>query len=304
MIVAQVSTKTRYRYERSWFDMSDSSLINNPQSPRDSSTNTAVGHDLVSTRPWIRFYEQGVPAHLDIPDYPLTWLLDQAVKNYPGHTALIYYGTKISYAQFSTLANRFAIALQRLGIQKGDRFAIALPNIPQYPIAFYGAMKAGAVVVPTNPLYTEREMQHQLDDSGARALIVLDMFYPVIRAIRDKTQLEHVIVTSASDFLPPVMRMLYPLSQRNAKVPQPRLTTQEMHDDARLHNLPDMLQPRTKGGVEVFNLPVRANSEELAVLQYTGGTTGLSKGAMLTHPNPLAPPSQNPPLTPTQHPAP
>src|SRR5438093_12131836 len=176
--------------------MSDQSVINNPQAEQISPVDFA--------RPWLRHYEQGVPAQLTIPDRPLTWLLDQTVSRYPGHTAFIYYGTKLTYAQFSSLANRFAIGLQRLGIKQGDRVAIALPNIPQYPIAFYGALRAGAVVVPTNPLYTEREMQHQLTDSGARMLIMLDDFYPIVRAVRAKTALEHVILTSPADYLPSV----------------------------------------------------------------------------------------------------
>ncbi len=191
--------------------MSDPSVVHNSQVELDAS--------ILATRPWVKYYEPGVPVQLDIPDYPLTWLLDEAVRRHADHTALIYYGTKISYAQLATLANRFAVALQRLGIQRGDRVAIALPNIPQYPIAFYGAMKAGAVAVPTNPLYTEREMQHQLADSGARALIMLDMFYPVVRAVREKTELEHILITSPADFLPPILRRLYPLSQRKAKLP-------------------------------------------------------------------------------------
>jgi long-chain acyl-CoA synthetase len=236
----------------------------------------------------VKYYEPGVPVELVIPDHPLTWLLDQTVNRYPRQTAFIYYGTKISYARFATLANRFALALQRQGIQKGDRVAIALPNIPQYPIAFFGAMKAGAVVVPTNPLYTEREMQHQLADSGARAVIMLDMFYPVVRAVREKTNLEHIIITSAADFLPPVLRRLYPLSQRKAKVPEPRLTAQELRSDVMLHSMSEMLETHTKGGVELFNLPALASGNDLAVLQYTGGTTGLSKGAMLTHRNLLS----------------
>lgn len=268
--------------------MSDSSLINNPQSLRNASINIGVEHDIVSTRPWIRFYEQGVPAQLNIPDYPLTWLLDQAVKNYPGHTALIYYGTKISYAQLSTLANRFAVALQKLGIQKGDRVAIALPNIPQYPIAFYGALRAGAVAVPTNPLYTGREMQHQLADSGARIIVMLDEFYPTVRSIRAETALENIILTSPADYLPPLLHRLYPLSQRRAKRQEPHLTNKEFHEDQALHAMSEMLASHAKKGIELFNLPVLSSGDGLAVLQYTGGTTGLSKGAMLTHRNLLA----------------
>jgi len=252
----------------------------NPQSGRNPLVEAA--------HPWIEHYEQGVPTELSVPDHPLTWLLDRAVSSYPGHTAFIYYGTKLSYAQFSSLANRFASGLQRLGLRKGDRVAIALPNIPQYPIAFYGALRAGAVVVPTNPLYTEREMQHQLADAGARFIVMLDMFYPVVRAVRANTALERIILTSPADFLPPMLQRLYPITQLRAKHPQPRLTEKELHEDKMLHAMSAMLESHTKGGVEVFNLPAQASGDDLAVLQYTGGTTGLSKGAMLTHRNLLA----------------
>lgn len=260
--------------------MSDQSVVHGSQSKKDTSFD--------STRPWLRHYEQGVPAELEIPDRPLTWLLDQTVSRHPGHTAFIYYGTKLSYAQFSSLANRFATALQRLGIKKGDRVAIALPNIPQYAIAFYGALRAGAIVVPTNPLYTEREMQHQLVDAGARTIVMLDMFYPVVRAIRAKTPLEHIIITSPADFLPPLLRRLYPLVQRKAKHPEPRLSEKELREDKTLSIMSGMLASHTKSGIEVFNLPVPSSGDDLAVLQYTGGTTGLAKGAMLTHRNLLA----------------
>ena len=263
--------------------MSDPSLMHNSQAGQHSSTDPDA-----SLRPWVRHYEQGVSPSIDIPDHPLTWLLDSTVNKYPSHTAFIYYGTKLSYASFSSLANRFAAALLRLGIHKGDRVAVALPNIPQYPIAYFGALRAGAVVVPTNPLYTAREMQHQLADSGARAIVMLDMFYPVVRAIRDKTALEHIILTSPADFLPPLLHTLYPLSQRGAKHPEPRLTGAELREDSRLHVLNTMLKSHARVGIEVFNLPVAASGDDLAVLQYTGGTTGLSKGAMLTHRNLLA----------------
>jgi long-chain acyl-CoA synthetase len=269
--------------------MSDSSVINNVQKQTDSSALTSNGREeLLATRPWIRHYEPGVPALLTIPDHSLTWLLDTAASRYPSHTAFVYHGTKITYAQFSSYANRFAVWLQRLGIRRGDRVAIALPNIPQYPIAFYGALRAGAVVVPTNPLYTEREMQHQLADSDAKLIVVLDTFYPVVRAARENTALEHVIITSPADFLSPMLRTLYPLTLRHARLPEPRLTDKELHGDRTLHVMKTMLETHIKGEVELFNLPVPAVGNDLAVLQYTGGTTGTSKGAMLTHYNLLA----------------
>ncbi len=258
--------------------MSDSSLINSSQREQFAS----------QPYPWLRHYEKGVPTQLTIPDRPLTWLLDTTANRYPNQLACIYYGTHITYAQLSNLANRFAIGLQRLGVQKGDRVAIALPNIPQYPIAFYGALRAGAVVVPTNPLYTEREMQHQLADADAKVLVMLESFYPVVRNIRSQTAVEHIILTSPADYLSPLLQRLYPLKQRRAKNPEPALTRKELTEDTMLHSMKSMLYARTRGGVELFNLPVPAASDDLAVLQYTGGTTGLSKGAMLTHRNLLA----------------
>lgn len=243
---------------------------------------------FVVTHPWIRHYEQGVPAHLEIPDQPLTWLLDRTASRYPDRTALIYYGTRLSYARLAQGAHRFALALQRLGVQKGDRVAIALPNIPQYPIAFYGALLAGAVVVPTNPLYTEREMQHQLADSGARVLVMLDTFYPIVWAVRKQTALDHIILTSPADFMPPVLRALYPLSQRRARSPESHLMHKELHDDHTLHVMHTLLESHTGDDRAVFSPPEPVQASDLAVLQYTGGTTGLSKGAMLTHRNLLA----------------
>ncbi|MHB8598835.1 MAG: long-chain-fatty-acid--CoA ligase [Ktedonobacteraceae bacterium] len=275
--------------------MSDSSVMKNSQAEQladitgDMAANaTSVSETLLASRPWIRHYEQGVPTELDIPEQPLTWLLDQTVSKYPGHTAILYYGTKLSYAQLSSLTNRFAVGLQKLGICKGDRVAIALPNIPQYPIAFFGALKAGAVVVPTNPLYTEREMELQMADSGARVLVMMEDFYPVMRKARTNTALEHVILTSPADYLPPILHTLYPLSQRNAKHPQPRLTEKERREDRTLHSMKEMLEAHGNKGIEVYNLPVPATGDDLAVLQYTGGTTGLAKGAMLTHRNLLS----------------
>jgi long-chain acyl-CoA synthetase len=267
--------------------ISNPSVINNIQVEPCSSGQMSDQRDE-RPYPWLQHYEEGVPVHLELPDRPLTWLLDKAANGHPNQAAFIYYGSRITYAQFSNLANRFAIGLQRLGVQKGDRVAIALPNIPQFPIAFYGALRAGAVVVPTNPLYAEREMQHQLADSGAKIIVMLDTFYSIVRKIRRQTALEHVVVTNPADFLSPSLRLLYPLQARWSKDTQPGLTKSDFAQDPTLHRMQPMLVSRTKGGIELFNLPVPTRSEDLAVLQYTGGTTGLSKGAMLTHRNLLA----------------
>lgn len=264
--------------------MFDPSLINNAQVEQHVSGTSA---ELLAMRPWLRSYEEGVPAHIDIPDYPLTWLLDNAAQHYPDNTAIIYYGHKMTYAHLSKLADQFAVGLQKIGVKKGDRVAIALPNIPQYPIVFFGALRAGAVVVPTNPLYTERELSHQLNDAGATVIVMLDSFYPSVRNIRAQTALEHIIVTSPAEFLPPLLRMLYPLSQRGVKVSEPKLSATELKSDPTLHAMQNFLHAN-KRTAATSNLPVPVTSDDLAALQYTGGTTGLAKGAMLTHRNLLS----------------
>ncbi len=269
--------------------MFEAPMNNNSQQEVSPLIRTSLEKEaFVATHPWVRHYEEGVPSSIAVPEQPLTWLLDQASHNYPAHTAFIYYGQKLTYASFSQGANRFANELQHLGVKKGDRVAIALPNIPYYPIAFYGALRAGAVVVPTNPLYTAREMRHQLADSEARVIVMLDDFYPTVRAIREQTALDHVILTRASDFLPPLARALYPLSQWRTKRPEPHLSTRELHEDQTLHRMHPFLTLRSEDNVAPPSLPEPIEASDLAVLQYTGGTTGLSKGAMLTHRNLLA----------------
>ena len=290
--------------------MSDSSPVNAARVEQTAPTAPAAANpyandrrraELLPARPWLRFYQPGVPAELTIPEQPLTWLLDNAVKRYGGHAAILYFGNRLTYAQLSSLANRFAIGLQKLGITKGDRVAIALPNIPQYLIAYFGILRAGAIAVPTNPLYTQREMQHQLADSGARIIVMMDDFYPTVRAVRGDTALEHVILTSPADYLPPLLRALYPLSQRGIKHQEPRLTDKERREDALLHSMSAMLQSHAKTGIEVYDLQVSLASADIAVLQYTGGTTGLSKGAMLTHHNLLSNAFQSRYWTPELH---
>lgn len=268
--------------------MSDSSIINETSMSPGLTDQSFHGDEAFAlAHPWVRHYEQGVPISITVPDHPLTWLLDCATQRYPRHTAFIYYGAKITYGQFSQLADRFAGALQRLGVKKGDRVAIALPNIPQYPIAFYGTLRAGAIVVQTNPLYTECEMQYQLADSGARVIVMLDTFYPTVRAIRTQTALEHVIVTSPAGFLPPTLHALYPLSQRLARQPRAHMH-RELLKDHTLHVMSASLESHSHDEAAWTYEHVDISAEDIAVLQYTGGTTGLSKGAILSHRNLLA----------------
>jgi long-chain acyl-CoA synthetase len=267
--------------------MPDPSIIRTTQAQRQS-IEQKHAEVVAPSYPWLHHYDDGVPAIVDIPEKPLSWIVDTAAQRYPNQVAFIYFGKRITYAQFSNLTKRFAIELQRLGVQKGERVAIALPNIPQFPIAFFGILRAGAIAVPTNPLYTEHEMQHQLADSGAKVLIVLSMYYPITRDIRAQTALEHIIVTSPADFLPPLLQKLYPLSKQKKLPTQPPLSKKELEEDGMLHSMQSMLKTQARGDIELSDLSTDIQSDDLAVLQYTGGTTGLSKGAMLTHRNLLA----------------
>ena len=137
--------------------------------------------------PWIQFYEPGVSATLTYPDLTLGGVLEETARKFPDHTALLFFGKKITYAELDRLANRFAHALAGLGVKKGDRVALMLPNIPQMVIAYYGTLRLGAVAVSTNPLYHAHELEVQLKDSAAETLVAVDMFYPVIKQALPKT---------------------------------------------------------------------------------------------------------------------
>jgi len=169
----------------------------------------------ISGKPWTRHYDPDVPASLVYPRVPLQAILDDAAEHHPNATATIFFNRKRSYKSISDAAWRFAAGLRRLGVKTGDRVALVLPNSPQFVIAFYGALRAGAIVVPCNPLYTPPELQHQLADSGATVVVVLSRLYPVVKAARANTQVEHVIVTKIKEEMPPVLRVLFTLAKEN-----------------------------------------------------------------------------------------
>jgi len=250
----------------------------------------------LSRRPWLAHYDSGVPPTLHYPERPLTWLLDETARNHGTRDALLFYGTRLTYIQFALAADRFAASLLALGVLPGDRVAICLPNVPQFPISFYGTLKAGAIAVPTNPLYTAPEMEHQLADAGARAIVILDQFAQTLHAVRDRTPIKHVIVASVTDFLPTPLAVAYRL-QHLTHNPFATLWRTEQrerssgwlkHDPSVVHFRDLLKEPSSRGGYPLYPLPDPPRPDDIAVLQYTGGTTGIAKGAMLTHRSLLA----------------
>ncbi|RKD23834.1 long-chain fatty acid--CoA ligase [Ammoniphilus oxalaticus] len=230
----------------------------------------------MNSQPWLTNYPPMIPAQLDYPKIALTEFLTQAAKQYPDHRAIQFLGKIITYRELLSDAQHFAGALQQKGIQKGDRVAIMLPNCPQAVISYYGILMLGAVVVQVNPLYKERELAHQLGDSGAKFIVCLDLLYPIVKKTQVQTSLQHVIVTGIQDYLPFPKSWVFPVIQRlkgKIKKIEP--------DDFSFKNLLVSASPCVS--------PASIDpSEDLALLQYTGGTTGVAKGVMLTHRNLVA----------------
>ena len=226
-------------------------------------------------KPWLKFYEPHVPEHIDYPETIMPVALEETARKYPDHTALIFKDAKITFREYNEAVDRFAAALQGLGVKKGDRVAVHLLNCPQFPIAYYAVLRIGGIVVPCNPVYTAREMRHQLKDSGAEVIVTLSLMYPIIKQIRAETKLRHVIVANIKTYLPPLLRVLFTLFKE--KKGGHRV---DISGDANTYWFTDLL---AKGPAKPQ--PVELTWDDTAVLMYTGGTTGVSKGAELTHQN-------------------
>lgn len=228
-------------------------------------------------RIWLKHYEEGVPKTIEYPEKPLFKLVEDAAKEYPDTTAVIFMGKKITFSELQKLIDQFAAALYDMGIRQGDSVAIILPNLPQYPIVHYALMKLGAVIVPTNPLYVERELEYQMNDSGAKAVIVLDLVYPRIKAIREKTSLEKIIVTGVKDYLPGLLKLLYPIKAKKEG------SFVKVEKEPGVYFFLDLMKGNYKAPPETD-----VKTDDIAMLLYTGGTTGVSKGAVLSHKNLIA----------------
>ncbi|GAA5334543.1 MULTISPECIES: long-chain-fatty-acid--CoA ligase [Thermus] len=226
-------------------------------------------------KPWLKFYDPGVPWQLEYPEVPVHALLEESARKWHSKEALFFYGTKVTYGELLALTQRVAANLQHLGLRKGDRVALMLPNTPQYVMAYYGVLMAGGVVVNMSPLYTPREMRAILEDTEARFLIMIDFAFPRYLEIEAETPVEVVFTAGIQDYLPPPLNVLY-----LAKAKQEGIW-QELPEHPKRRDFSALLQ-------EGKPAPVEVAPDDLALLQYTGGTTGSPKGAMLTHRNLVA----------------
>ncbi|ETP68852.1 long-chain fatty acid--CoA ligase [Planococcus glaciei CHR43] len=230
----------------------------------------------MTEKPWLAHYPPEVPHTLSYPSMPVQEYLTHAYEKFPDKVAIHFLGKDITYHELYDSSKRFANYLQTLGIKKGDRVSIMLPNCPQAVISFYGVLYAGGVVVMTNPLYTEREIAYQMNDSGAKAIVSLDILFPRISKVVKETKLENVIITGIKDYLPFPKNLVYPMVQKK----QYGMTVKVEHRGIN-HLFTEIMKTAS---TEVATTPFDFE-EDLALLQYTGGTTGSPKGVMLTHKN-------------------
>ena len=225
-------------------------------------------------------YPAGVSLNVDLDKYSsMVDVFDQAVNKYADRPAFSAVGATLTYRDLDTQSRNFAAWLQnKTDLKPGDRIAVQMPNVSQYPVVVFGAMRAGLIVVNTNPLYTTREMEHQFNDSGAKALVVLANMAHNAEKVLPHTGIEHVIVTEIADMHSPLKRTLMNAAVKHLKKMVPAFSLPQAH------KLPAVL---SAGAREKFS-PVECKKDDIAVLQYTGGTTGVAKGAMLTHGNLVA----------------
>jgi long-chain acyl-CoA synthetase len=236
------------------------------------------------SKPWLRFYDEDIKPSLDYPAIPLDQLLADAAARHPRQPAIIFgarvggrvMDSTLTYGQLDGAVNRFAASLQELGVEKGDRVAIIMPNCPQFVVAFYGITRAGGVAVPCNFLYAAKEIEHQLNDAGAEIVVVLSPYYEKVNSIRAETRLRHVICTNIKEYFPPLLRLLFTLAKEKKEGHRAQIAYEA--DDLWFQSLLAGPPATVPGHVD-------RGPEDTACLLYTGGTTGVPKGAQLTHRN-------------------
>jgi len=234
---------------------------------------------MMADRVWLSSYPEGVPAEIDASQYEsLVSLMEESFFKFADRTAYSFMGHNIGYRETDAKSQALAAYFQSLGLEKGDRVAVMMPNVPQYPVAVAAILRAGLVVVNVNPLYTPRELAHQLKDSGAKAIVIIENFAPTLQKCIANTQVKHIVMCAMGDMLSLTKGALVNFVVRNVK---------KMVPDFDLPGAVKFNQALALGRQAVFNKPL-VRSDDIAVLQYTGGTTGVSKGAVLLHRNVIA----------------
>ena len=224
--------------------------------------------------PWTDHYEKDVPQHIDYEEACLPEFLERSARDFPDNMALLFQGYRMSYRELQEMVDRSAAVLQGFGIQKGDSVAILLPNVIPCVVAYYAILKIGGIVVMNNPLYSDRELEHQFNDSGAKLLITLDLLGNRMIDLRPKTSIREIIYTSIGDYLPFPQNLLFPLVAKKKQL------AADVKAAERVFKWKAVLATAT-AGVPMADL----SFDDTAMYQYTGGTTGVSKGVMLTHAN-------------------
>ncbi|MGE5224237.1 MAG: long-chain-fatty-acid--CoA ligase [Omnitrophica WOR_2 bacterium] len=230
---------------------------------------------MFAAKPWLKFYEPHVPEHIQYPPVTMLEILTGTAQKHKERAAINFKGSLITFGELVNLIDRFGAALQALGVKKGDRVALHLPNCPQFVIAYYAVLKIGAIAVPCNPVYKAHEMTYQLNDSEAAVIITLSSTYALIKQIRSNTHLQHVIVAEIKTYFPPALKFLFSLLVEKKKGHKASI-----QGDTNTYWFTDLIR------TDPSKLqPVVVNPNDTAMLMYTGGTTGISKGAELTHKN-------------------
>ncbi|MFN2136111.1 MAG: long-chain-fatty-acid--CoA ligase [Candidatus Promineifilaceae bacterium] len=229
-----------------------------------------------SDKPWTKHYDPGVAATVPIPDHPLHWYLDQTADNKPDNVAIVFQGKEITYREFDDASMAVANALIASGFKKGDRAVLYMPNTPHFMIIYFGILRAGGVIIATNPLYSERELEHQLRDCGAETVFVMSRYYPLLKKVQQKgtTKVRRIIVTQLKNYLPGLKKLLYTLVKEGSSGDRVSLAA----GDTWFKDFLALGRQSPQATVEV-------SSDDIALLQYTGGTTGVSKGAIACHQN-------------------
>jgi long-chain acyl-CoA synthetase len=231
----------------------------------------------MAERPWLKHYDAGVPYHIEYPPVPLFHFLEEDARKYPNRPCTIFKGARVSYAEMNELTDRLAAGLAELGVKKGDPVGILMPNTPQFVLAFYAILKAGGVVVATNPLYTAREIEHQLNDAGVEIMLVMSNFYKTLRQVQPKTKLKKIVVSNIKEYLPGMVSLLFTLVKEKKDGHRVELASGDIWMKDLIARHPRTDRPKLEIG-----------QDDVCIFQYSGGTTGISKAAVSLHRNLVA----------------